>query len=222
LHAPPGSATSTPSISCEPLLGAAEAGFFPGIIFYLTLWFPTEYRARIVGYFTAAIRLSTVIGAPISGLLLFFHGGLGLAGWQWLFIIEAVPAIILAGVVFFYLTDRLTDRPTDAAWLAADERNWLSETLLAERRRREAVRRYTIVEALCNRRVIGLSLVYFGAVARPQHIPDHAGPGRAICCRTYRHGLVGPPVRSRGGAPLPHRDSALHCRRRHCVIDRAR
>jgi MFS family permease len=161
LHAPPGSATSTPSISCEALLGAAEAGFFPGIIFYLTLWFPTEYRARIVGYFTAAILLSTVIGAPISGLLLYFHGGLGLAGWQWLFIIEAVPAIILAGVVFFYLTDR----PTDAAWLAADERNWLSETLLAERRRREAVRRYTIVEALCNRRVIGLSLIYFGAVA---------------------------------------------------------
>jgi ACS family tartrate transporter-like MFS transporter len=94
LHAPPGSATSTPSISCEALLGAAEAGFFPGIIFYLTLWFPTEYRARIVGYFTAAILLSTVIGAPISGLLLYFHGGLGLAGWQWLFIIEAVPAII--------------------------------------------------------------------------------------------------------------------------------
>jgi ACS family tartrate transporter-like MFS transporter len=143
------------------LLGAAEAGFFPGIIFYLTLWFPTEYRARIVGYFMAAIPLSTVIGAPVSGLLLYLHGGLGLAGWQWLFIIEAVPAIILAGVVFFYLTDR----PTDAAWLAADERNWLSETLLAERRQREAARQYTIMEALINPRVIGLSLVYFGAVA---------------------------------------------------------
>jgi ACS family tartrate transporter-like MFS transporter len=143
------------------LLGAAEAGFFPGIIFYLTLWFPTEYRARIVGYFMAAIPLSTVIGAPVSGLLLYLHGGLGLAGWQWLFIIEAVPAIILAGVVFFYLTDR----PTDAAWLAADERNWLSEKLLAERRQREAARQYTITEALINPRVIGLSLVYFGAVA---------------------------------------------------------
>jgi ACS family tartrate transporter-like MFS transporter len=82
------------------LLGAAEAGFFPGIIFYLTLWFPTEYRARIVGYFMAAIPLSTVIGAPVSGMLLYLHGGLGLAGWQWLFIIEAVPAIILACVVF--------------------------------------------------------------------------------------------------------------------------
>jgi MFS transporter, ACS family, tartrate transporter len=101
------------------LLGVAEAGFFPGIIFYLTLWFPTEYRARIVGYFMAAIPLSTVIGAPISGALLYLHGGLGLAGWQWLFVIEAVPAIILAGVVFFYLTDR----PADAAWLAPDERH---------------------------------------------------------------------------------------------------
>src|ERR1700681_4723114 len=99
------------------LLGIAEAGFFPGIIFYLTLWFPSVYRARIVGYLMAAIPLSTVIGAPISGVLLYLHGGLGLAGWQWLFIIEAVPAIILAFVVFFYLTDR----PADATWLAPDE-----------------------------------------------------------------------------------------------------
>src|SRR3984957_8733643 len=82
------------------LLGVAEAGFFPGIIFYLTLWFPAEYRARIVGYFMAAIPLSTVIGAPISGVLLSLHGLGGLADWQWLFIIEAVPALILVGVVF--------------------------------------------------------------------------------------------------------------------------
>jgi ACS family tartrate transporter-like MFS transporter len=143
------------------LLGAAEAGFFPGIIFYLTLWFPSEYRARIVGYFMAAIPLSTVIGAPISGLLLYLHGGFGLAGWQWLFVIEAVPAIILAGVVFFYLTDR----PADAAWLAPDERNWLAERLELERRHRETMYNYTVTQALVNPRVIGLSLVYFGAVA---------------------------------------------------------
>ncbi|MDB5637070.1 MAG: putative transport protein superfamily [Bradyrhizobium sp.] len=143
------------------LLGVAEAGFFPGIIFYLTLWFPAEYRARIVGYFMAAIPLSTVIGAPISGALLYLHGGFGLAGWQWLFIIEAVPAIILAGVVFFYLTDR----PADAAWLAIDERSWLAERLTLEQRQRQAVRDYSVAEALVNPRVIGLSLVYFGAVA---------------------------------------------------------
>jgi MFS transporter, ACS family, tartrate transporter len=143
------------------LLGIAEAGFFPGIIFYLTLWFPAVYRARIVGYFMAAIPLSTVIGAPISGLLLTMHGLGGLAGWQWLFIIEAVPAIILSGVVFFYLTDR----PADAAWLTAEERNWLAERLTLERKQREAVQDFTVAQALFNPRVIGLSLVYFGAVA---------------------------------------------------------
>ena len=143
------------------LLGAAEAGFFPGIIFYLTLWFPTEYRARIVGYFMAAIPLSTVIGAPVSGALLYLHGGLGLAGWQWLFIVEALPSIILAGVVFFYLTDR----PAEAAWLATDERKWLAERLEFEQRSCKAVRDYTVLESLVNPRVLGLSLVYFGAVA---------------------------------------------------------
>ncbi len=143
------------------LLGAAEAGFFPGIIFYLTLWFPAEYRARIVGYFMAAIPLSTVIGAPVSGVLLYLHGGFGLAGWQWLFLIEAIPAVILAVVVFFYLTDR----PEDAGWLARDEQEWLSRRLLVERRQREAARTYTVSEVLFDRRVISLSLIYFGAVA---------------------------------------------------------
>ena len=143
------------------LLGAAEAGFFPGIIFYLTLWFPAQYRARIVGYFMAAIPLSTVIGAPISGVLLYLHGGLGLAGWQWLFILEAAPAIILAGVVFFYLTDW----PADAAWLAPDERTWLAGRLELEQRQRQAVRDYSVRQSLVDPRVLGLSLVYFGAVA---------------------------------------------------------
>src|SRR5882672_3965549 len=143
------------------LLGVAEAGFFPGIIFYLTLWFPAQYRARIVGYFMAAIPLSTVIGAPISGVLLYLHGGMGLAGWQWMFIVEAVPSIILAVVVFFYLTDR----PAGAQWLAPDERAWLSERLEVERRQRESVRQYSVVQVLVDPRVLGLSLVYFGAVA---------------------------------------------------------
>jgi len=143
------------------LLGAAEAGFFPGIIFYLTLWFPAVYRARIVGYFMAAIPLSTVIGAPVSGMLLYLHGGLGLAGWQWLFIIEAVPSIILSVVVFFYLTDR----PVDAMWLAADERTWLAGRLEQEQRQRRAVQDYSVLQALVNPRVLGLSLVYFGLVA---------------------------------------------------------
>src|ERR1700712_461880 len=125
------------------LLGVAEAGFFPGIIFYLTLWFPAQYRARIVGYFMAAIPLSTVIGAPISGVLLYLHGGLGLAGWQWLFVIEALPSIVLSVVVFFYLTDR----PADAAWLAPDERSWLADRLDMEERQRVTAQHFTVMQA---------------------------------------------------------------------------
>jgi MFS transporter, ACS family, tartrate transporter len=143
------------------LLGIAEAGFFPGIIFYLTLWFPAVYRARIVGYFMAAIPLSTVIGAPVSGLLLSLDGFLGLRGWQWLFVLEAAPALILSVVVFFYLTDR----PADAAWLEPDERAWLVARLDDERWQRETVRRYSVREALLNPKVLALSVVYFGAVA---------------------------------------------------------
>jgi len=143
------------------LLGIAEAGFFPGIIFYLTLWFPAVYRARIVGYFMAAIPLSTVIGAPVSGLLLALDGFLGLKGWQWLFVLEAAPALILSVIVFFYLTDR----PADATWLEPDERAWLVTRLEEERRQRETVRRYSVREALLNPKVLALSVVYFGAVA---------------------------------------------------------
>jgi MFS transporter, ACS family, tartrate transporter len=143
------------------LLGIAEAGFFPGIIFYLTLWFPAVYRARIVGYFMAAIPLSTVIGAPVSGLLLALDGFLGLKGWQWLFVLEAAPALVLSVVVFFYLTDR----PADATWLEPDERAWLVARLEDERLQRETVRRYSVREALLNPKVLALSLVYFGAVA---------------------------------------------------------
>ncbi|MBS0639667.1 MAG: MFS transporter [Proteobacteria bacterium] len=143
------------------LLGAAEAGFFPGIIFYLTLWFPGVYRARIIGWFMAAIPLSSVLGAPVSGFLLNMHGFWGLAGWQWLFIIEAAPAVILAGVVWFYLTDR----PAEARWLTPQERNWLSTRLAAEGKRKEEVHGLSVLQAIFNLRVLALCLVYFGAVA---------------------------------------------------------
>ncbi len=143
------------------LLGIAEAGFFPGIIFYLTLWFPAAYRARIIGYFMAAIPLSSVLGAPVSGYLLGFDGLMGLKGWQWLFIIEAAPAVLLGFVVFFYLTDR----PSDARWLPADQRSWLTTRLDLEERQRTAVKHYSIRDALLNPKVLALSLVYFGAVA---------------------------------------------------------
>jgi len=147
--------------SVRTLLGAAEAGFFPGIIFFLTLWFPCLYRARIIGYFMAAIPLSSLIGAPISGFLLNMDGVAGLAGWQWLFIIEAAPALFMTFGVLFYLTDR----PAEAHWLAADERQWLAARLTAEQRQRETARHYTVMQALANPRVLALSLVYFGCVA---------------------------------------------------------
>ena len=143
------------------LLGIAEAGFFPGIIFFLTLWFPAAYRARIIGYFMAAVPISTVIGAPASGLLLGLDGLLGMKGWQWLFIIEAVPAVILSVVVYFYLTDR----PADATWLDVDERAWLVSRLHQEQTQRETHHNYGLLEALLNPKVLALGVVYFGVVA---------------------------------------------------------
>ncbi len=147
--------------SVRVLLGIAEAGFFPGIIFYLTLWFPAAHRGRIIGLFMAAIPLSSVIGAPISGALLGLDGVLGFHGWQWLFILEAVPALLLGVVVFFYLTDT----PAHAQWLAADERAWLVDRLAQERQRREEERNFSVKEALLDPRVWALSIVYFGVVA---------------------------------------------------------
>jgi len=143
------------------LLGIAEAGFFPGIIFFLTLWFPATYRGRIVGWFMAAIPASSVIGAPISGLLLGLDGVAGLKGWQWMFIVEAIPALIMAVAVFVYLTDR----PADARWLAEDERNWLVGRLRLEEQRRERSEVLSVRQALLDVRVLTLALVYFGAVA---------------------------------------------------------
>jgi len=143
------------------LLGGAEAGFFPGIIFYLAIWFPAVYRARVVGYFMTAVPLSTVIGSPISGLVLGLDGVLGLQGWQWLFIIEAIPSLVLGVICYFYLTDL----PEHAHWLPAAGRTWLVERLAAERQIREAAREFTVLEALGDTRVLLLAIVYFGVVA---------------------------------------------------------
>ncbi len=139
-------------------LGLAEAGFFPGIILYLTWWFPSYYRSRIVGLFMAAIPISNIVGSLVSGALLDLDGWLGVAGWQWLFIIEAAPAIVL-GVVFYAF---MTDWPKDAHWLQPAQRSWLMARLDAERAQREAIRQYSLGEALRDKRVLLLSLVYFG------------------------------------------------------------
>ncbi len=143
------------------ILGAAEAGFFPGIIFYLTLWFPRAYRGRIIGWFMAAIPISTIIGAPVSGLILGLDGVLGLHGWQWLYLLEGIPAVLLA----FSVPYVLTDTPARAAWLDAEGRAWLTDCLARERREREAVEHFSVAKALLDPRVLLLSVVYFGAIA---------------------------------------------------------
>ena len=112
------------------LLGVAEAGFFPGVIYYLSLWYPAGHRARAIAAFMTAIPVTGLIGGPLSGALLKLDGLHGLTGWQWLFLLEGLPAVILGTSVLFYLKDR----PETTHWLTPAERDWLVETLAAERR----------------------------------------------------------------------------------------
>ncbi len=138
------------------LLGAAEAGFFPGIILYLTHWFPARERARAVGLFMTATAMAGVIGAPISSALLQMHGLGGLHGWQWLFLIEGIPAIMLAPVVLTFMTET----PADATWLTAEERDWLSREMAAERAQTRNAH-VTLRAALLSPRLWIVSLPYF-------------------------------------------------------------
>jgi ACS family tartrate transporter-like MFS transporter len=142
------------------LLGVAEAGFFPGVLLYFTYWFPAEYRARVVSALFLAVPGSNAVAAVLSGALLQLDGLWGLAGWQWLFLVESAPAVLLAPVVLMVLADR----PAAAEWLAPDERAWLEGRLLEERRAIEGRRRLTLAGALTDSRVLGLSLVYLTIV----------------------------------------------------------
>ena len=111
------------------LLGLAEAGFLPGMIFYLTHWFPARERARVFALFLTSTALAGVVGAPVSAALLRLQGTGGLAGWQWLFLVEGLPAVVLGVTTFFYLPDR----PSHARWLSVSEREWLEGSLATER-----------------------------------------------------------------------------------------
>jgi MFS transporter, ACS family, tartrate transporter len=143
------------------MLGVAEAGFFPGIILYLTFWYPAKYRARVMSAFILGAPLSAVLGGPICGYLLELNAVGGLKGWQWLFICEGIPAVLLGIFAFFYLTDQ----PSKAQWLRPAQRAWLEERIASEALARERAHRMTLREALTSPKVMALSFVYFGVLA---------------------------------------------------------
>lgn len=141
------------------LLGVAEAGFFPGIILYLTFWFPAAARAKAVAMFMMAIPISTAIGSTLSSVLISAgHGAFGLSGWRFMFLVEGVPAMLLAVATWFYLTDR----PATAKWLTEAERAQLIGALEAEREQTEAQHHWPLRKALMHPRILALAFVYFG------------------------------------------------------------
>lgn len=141
------------------LLGVAEAGFFPGIILYLTFWFPQRQRSRAVSLFMVAVPVSTAVGSTVSSLVIDWGQGLfGLSGWRVMFVAEGLPAIALAFACWFYLTDR----PAQAQWLNDSERQWLQATLADEQAAAQG--HWPLKKALCHPRMLGLAFVYFGIV----------------------------------------------------------
>jgi ACS family tartrate transporter-like MFS transporter len=139
------------------VLGVTEAGFFPGVIGYLSHWYRGQDRAKAIAMFMAAIPVSQVVAAPLSAALMKINW-LGLAGWRWLLILEGAPAVIAAVASLVYLNDR----PHDAKWLAADEREWLAAELAREQARRRLGKRMSLLDALGHRDVLLLALAYFG------------------------------------------------------------
>ena len=149
------------------LLGVAEAGFLPGIVYYLSLWFPREQRARAVSWFMIGIPLSVVFGAPLSGWLLGFDGYLGLKGWQLLFIVEGLPAVLLGFVVLGFLTDK----PADARWLMPEQRQWLTTRIESEHAAAQEKHGFSVGDALTHPTVWLLAAIMF-------------------CCQTGSYGLT--------------------------------
>ena len=160
------------------LLGLAEAGFFPGIILYLSYWFPARERARAVSLFMTGSAVTGIVGSPLSGAILHYASGVGgLKGWQWLFLMEGLPTVLLGVVALFYLTDR----PEQASWLTPAQRDWLTTRMNQEERHRAHHHRLTLFQAIAQPRVLLLCAVYFtvsmgansfGAYA-PQIVKNH-------------------------------------------------
>ncbi len=142
------------------LLGLAEAGLFPGFVLYFTYWFPDRHRARINSGFTLALPIAVATGAPISTALMGLDGLWGLRGWQCLYVLEAIPTVLIGIAVFFYLTDR----PSEARWLGPEERAWLNARMAHERRQIEAHHGVGMLRAFFDPKVVMLSLNYIGIV----------------------------------------------------------
>ncbi len=142
------------------LLGMGEAGFFPGLILYFTYWFPARHHARIVSGFLVGLPIAVAVGAPISTGLMSLHGLFGLKGWQIMFIAEGVPTIALGILCYFVMTNR----PEQATFLTQPEKDWLAAKLAGERKAKEAIRTYSMLEAMINPKVLLLALNYLGIV----------------------------------------------------------
>lgn len=143
------------------LLGAAEAGFFPGVILYLTYWIPGKYRARVIAMFMVAIPAANFIGSPVSGAILSMDGWFGMRGWHWLFILEGLPAIVLGIAAFFILSNR----PDNAHWLTPEQKTWLNGTLAAENAQRKAIGHISLWRLLRHKHIWLMALIYAGASA---------------------------------------------------------
>jgi MFS transporter, ACS family, tartrate transporter len=141
-------------------LGAAEAGFFPGIILYFTYWFPSYHHARIVSGFLIGLPIAVALGAPISTGILSLDGLFGLRGWQLMYIAEAIPTVLIGVVTLFVLTDR----PEQARFLTVEEKTWLAGKLATERKAKEAVKTFGMLQSMFDPKVLLLSLNYFGIV----------------------------------------------------------
>ncbi|MGH6862435.1 MAG: MFS transporter, partial [Phyllobacterium sp.] len=142
------------------LLGVAEAGFLPGVVLYLSRWFPAQERAAIMAVFFLGLPLSYIVGSPLSGALLGFHGWLGMAGWKWMFLLEGIPTVIVG----FICLKILTDRPGDARWLTQEERTWLTATIEAESKLRSGAGSSSFLSGLRQANVWALGLAYVGII----------------------------------------------------------
>jgi MFS transporter, ACS family, tartrate transporter len=141
------------------LLGAAEAGFYPGVLLYLTFWFPKSYRARVVALFMVSVPAASFIGSPISAALLQLDGWLGLHGWQWMSIVEAAPAILFGGLAFFVLPDT----PLQAKWLTAEQRRWLTDRIKGERDGGRSSSRRSTWRVPIDKHVLAAGLIFAGS-----------------------------------------------------------